>query len=172
MGKAKNDLTQILKRLDKSVKDATQPIVLKDVGKFTLDLVVKRTRLGYGVDKNFGKREKLGPLKDTYIEKRKKSTYDNPLDSTTRPSKSNLTKTGEMLRSMDYTVKEGKIIIEPSDPDNLLLAEYNAEAVTYANGYTKPARVFNRVSELEFQQILRMYRKAFTNLLKKLQLVK
>lgn len=168
MSKAVNDLNKILKRIDKSIVEVTKPVVLKDVAKFTVDLVVKRTRLGYGVEKNFGQRKKLGPLKDTYVDKRKK----DGVDGTTTPKKSNLTNTGEMLRSLDYTVRDATIIISPTGSRNVNLAEYNAEQVTYANGYTKPARVFNRISELEFQQVLRFYRKAFTNLLKKLQLVK
>ena len=91
------------------------------------------------------------------------------LDSSTTKKKSNLTRTGEMLNSIRAKYKSaGTIIVTPTGSRNIKVAGYNAEEVFYkTTGYTKPARVFNRVSRLEFQQILRFYRKTFGDLIKK-----
>lgn len=161
MSKAINDLKSILGKLSKTVQETVDRVTMQKVGDFTALLVVKRTRLGYGVNDNFGDKKKLAALSINYVKSRKK----NGVDSTTSPKKSNLTKTGQMLKSVQAKYKaKGVIVIAPtgtrSDGEsNVDIAKYNAER--------KPSRVFNRVSRLEFQQILRFYRKTFGDLIKK-----
>ena len=169
MSKAINKLNSIIKKLEKSVQDGIKANVMREVGEFAKDIVVKRTRLGYGVTENLGKREKLAALKGTYVQKRK---MFSDLDATTTPKKSNLTRTGNMLRSMAVKSSTGTIQIRPVGKRNIAAAEGNSVPVTYKNGYTKPARIFNRISQPEFNQIVRFYRKSFGDLLKKLQLIK
>lgn len=158
MSKATNKLDKFFAKLSNAVKQDINKIAYPKVGKFTVDLIVKRTRLGFGVDANYKPKEKLKPLSERYIEHR--SMFEG-LDATTRPRKSNLTLTGQMLRSMDYSVKDDNLIIFPSGTrddgiTNEKIAEYNA----------KKGRIFNRVSQLEFNQIIRYYRKTFGDLLK------
>jgi len=63
---------------------------------YIIDQIQRRTRLGKGVSKS-GELVKLAPLSnEKYKKKRKEST----LDSTTRPNKSNLTFTGQLLKSI------------------------------------------------------------------------
>ena len=132
------------------------------VGQFSVDIIVRRTRLGYGVDKELGPRSRLAGLSEKYIQKRKGIR----LDATTRPARSNLTNTGQMLRSMGFKVLEpGKLLIEPEGSrddgyTNIQIAEFNADR----------GRVFNNVSNNEFLQILRFYKRNFTDLLKKVRL--
>jgi hypothetical protein len=161
MSKAVNDLTKILGKLSKTVQEAIDRVTMKKVGDFAALLVVKRTRLGYGVKANFGEKKPLAILSDNYIKFRKREG----VDSTSRPTKSNLTKTGKMLKSVKAKYKsKGVVIITPTGTrtdgeTNENIAQYNAD--------NSPSRVFNRVSKLEFQQILRYYRKTFGDLVKK-----
>lgn len=161
MSKAINSLNKIINKISKTVGQAVVYSNMKKVGDFAALLVVKRTRLGYGVEENFGEKKKLAALSINYVKSRKK----NGVDSTTTAKKSNLTRTGQMLKSVKAKYKgQGTIIITPtgnrSDGEsNVDIAKYNAER--------EPSRVFNRVSRLEFQQILRFYRKTFGDLVKK-----
>lgn len=161
MSKAINDLKSILNKLSKTVQESIDRVTMQKVGDFTALLIVKRTRLGYGVNDNFGEKKKLAGLSLNYIKARKR----NGVDSTSSAKKSNLTKTGQMLKSVKAKYKsKGIVIIKPTGTrddgnTNEDIARYNAER--------SPSRVFNRVSALEFQQILRYYRKTFGDLVKK-----
>lgn len=161
MSKAINDLNKILKRLSKTVQETIDRVTMQKVGDFAALLVLKRTRLGYGVSSNYSEKKKLAALSLNYVKSRKKSG----VDGSTSAKKSNLTNTGAMLKSVKAKYKsKGSIIITPtgtrSDGEtNLDIAKYNAER--------SPSRIFNRVSKLEFQQILRFYRKTFGDLIKK-----
>lgn len=172
MSKATNDMTEIIKKLQKTVNQAVSKAAMQAVGKFAVDTIVKRTRLGYGVDEQFGPRSRLLALSDRYVERRR----GLDLDPTTRPNRSNLTNTGQMLRSMGFKVlAPGKLIIEPTGVrddglKNIDVAEWNAEPYKYKTGYVKPARIFNRISDNEYFQILRFYRRNFTDLLKRVRL--
>ena len=159
MSKAINDLSKFIKKIEKAVGEALKPVALKRVGVFTTELVVKRTRLGYGVSENYRPKVKLKALSKKYIEARKSRLK---LDTTTRPTKSNLTLTGQMLRSMSFEISNGLIVIKPTGTrsdsryTNEQIAEFNADK----------GRVFNRISKAEFNQVKRFYRKTFGDLLR------
>jgi hypothetical protein len=164
MSKATNKVSTFVKLLSKAVKEDVKRETLPKVGKFAVDIVVRRTRLGYGVVKNFAEKSKLKPLSPRYVMFRKK--YDR-LDPTTAPKKSNLTLTGQMLRSMDYEIKGDTLIIKPTGKRddgkrNEDIAKYNMQK----------GRIFNRISRLEFNQVVRFYRKSFGDLLKLRGLIK
>lgn len=161
---AKQDLTKFFNKIEKIIKDAVKPAALKPIGQFAVDIIVKRTRLGYGVKQNYGQKEKLKPLSKSYVEQRKKSK----LSAFTNPGRSNLTRTGQMLESMRVlTVQYGKVVIglsgarNDSRYTNAQIAEFNEDR----------GRVFNKVSKLEFSQILREYRRQFGDLLSKRGLI-
>lgn len=162
MSKAINDLTKILDKLSKTVQESIGRVAMQAVGDFTALLIVKRTRLGYGVSDNFGTKEKLAPLSSLYILARKK--YLN-IDGTSSAKKSNLTQTGQMLRSVKAQYKgKGIIFVEPTGTRDDGLT--NLEVAGFASD-DPGKRPFNRVSKLEFEQILRYYRKTFGDLVKK-----
>jgi hypothetical protein len=162
MSKATNQLSKFTLGLSNAVKEAIDRVQMDRLGKFTVDLIVKRTRLGYGVDANNATKSPLARLSDKYVKRRK--TFAD-LSATTRPKKSNLTLTGQMLASVQHKYKsKGVVIIEPTGTrrdgqKNLDIAKYNAER--------SPSRIFNRISGLEFAQIMRYYRKTFGDLVKK-----
>jgi hypothetical protein len=122
--------------------------------------------LGYGVRENAGSKYKLPPLSPNYVKARKRF---KGLASTTTPKKSNLTRTGQLLLSMDVVESQnGRITITPTGIrrdealSNLKLAGYLADK----------GRTFNRLSKLELNQIDRYYRRTIGDLLKKRRLLR
>jgi len=145
-------------------------MALKPTGEFAASIIVKRTRLGYGVDKEYGQKQKLAPLAPSYIKQRKMFAGLNPL---TTPKRSNLTRTGQMLDSVQAIVRRGVIYIEPTGTrddgkKNLDVAIWNHKGNARRN---RPPRVFMNLSQLEFNQTVRFYRKTFTDLLRKLKVI-
>lgn len=159
-------LDKILARVKTVIeKDARQPAVMKGIGEFAVNLIVKRTRLGYGVDRPMGSKAKLRSLSPNYIKARKASAR---LSGTTSARKSNLTFSGEMLESVKVIkISRGVISIAPTGvhkggEKNAAIALYNA----------RRGRTFLNISELEFRQLLRFYRKTFGDLVKKRRLLR
>lgn len=171
MSKAKTDLKAIFRRIEGFLGESIKPQSVKAVGEFAAKLIVKRTRLGYGVRNEFAEKFQLKTIKWSKRYQAYRKTFQ--LDPTTRPTKHNLTLTGQMLRSvgiLNYrqTLKSTKVFIGPSgqrtdnDRTNAQIAQYNADR----------GRIFMNVSELEYRQILRFYRKSFGDLFKKRRLLK
>lgn len=168
MANSVKQFANIIKKLEKSVKEAIDKNALVDVGRFARDIVVKRTRLGYGVTRDFGKKERLARLSPNYIKRRKMFAG---LSENTRPTRSNLTFTGQMLDSIESNVKRGIIEIKPTGrrldgKRNEDIARYNEQG-----GKGRPKRIFMRISQLEFKQIVRFYRKTFGDLLRKSKVI-
>jgi hypothetical protein len=158
-----------LKKLFKKIEDTLDETIKREqmisLGNFTANLIRKRTRLGYGVDRQFGVKQKLKPLSPRYVSARKKF---KDLSNATTPKKSNLTLTGQMLDSVKIIKAEnGSIKIGPTGNrtdnsfSNLQIALFNQNK----------GRTFNRVSQLEGQQVLREFRRSFGDLLKKRKLI-
>lgn len=130
------------KKLDKVLKDAIKeiqrPSNMQKIGMSLRDDVVKRTRLGYGVEKNGANKYRFKPLSDSYVAQRRgklgfwtnangKAVPIDPsksksaksylaknrirLDSNTSPKKSNLTQTGAMLDFVGVLAGVGRFII-------------------------------------------------------------
>lgn len=166
MSKATLAIKSIINRISKTLDDIIAPPEMKDLGDYALTLIVKRTLLGYGVDENYGTKQKLKPLTPGYVKSRLKF---QKLSSKTTAKKSNLTRTGQLLDSMDVKVnKRGQLFIQPtgrrfdSTESNVKIAEYQSIQ----------GRTFNKVSELEFKQLLRYYRKTFGDLLNRKRLLR
>lgn len=152
---ARNDLERFISRLEKTVKDAASAPQCKALGEEAIRLIVKRTRLGYGVTTQ-GIKQPLKKLSPGYIKFRKKQN----LSEFTTPSRSNLTFTGQLLDSMRVMfVSQGRVVVGPkglrnSKLTNEKLAEYVAKA----------GRPFNNLSEQEESQLVRYYRRLFGDL--------
>jgi len=162
---AELDLKKFLSRFKSVFKQTQSQRVLKALGKQSIFLIKKRTRLGYGVRRDYGKKKKLIGLSENYVQYRK----DNKqlLNKFTRPSRSNLTFTGQMLDSMKIRkIKRGRLTIGPygrrrgENLTNQKLAQYVEQ-----NG-----RPFNHLSQLEIKQLQRFYRKTFGDLVNKYKL--
>jgi hypothetical protein len=165
---SQRQFANIIKKLEKSVEQSISKAALKEVGVFARNLIVKRTRLGYGVKKDFEAKSRLAKLSPNYIKKRKMFAG---LSSNTSPSRSNLTLTGQMLDSIISETKDRTIIIKPTGRRDD--GKSNADIARYAEegGRNRPKRIFLRISQLEFKQIVRFYRKTFGDLLRKKKVI-
>lgn len=154
-------LKKLFDGLKKSIGQAANPQEMRFLGEQAVQIIVKRTRLGYGVDNGTRFSLKSIPWSDRY--KRFRKIYKQ-LDSTTAPGKSNLTLTGQMLRSVKVLRAEGStVIIGPQGrrddgQNNEDIARYNAQR----------KRKFMELSVNEYGQLVRIYRRRFTGLLKRL----
>lgn len=163
--KLQNDLTKKLEEMAKQITLPKNTRQLEVIGQLAVDLIVKRTRLGFGVKKNGGKRFRLASLTEGYVKQRKKGG----LSSFTRPKKSNLTRTGQMLESVKILkLSRGVITVGPQGKrndgkSNDDIAIWNAK---------RKGRSFIYISDNEYNQLRRAYRKMFGDLLKKKRLLR
>lgn len=160
---------KIIKSLDNVLKNAVRPEEILRLAQVATVIIVRRTRLGGGVNIR-GKgviagvvREPLEALSMNYVKQRKMFAG---LSSSTRPKKSNLTRTGQMLASVDAKKVGNQVIIKPWGQhkggfSNEQLAKWNEDGTK-----NRPRRVFLNISELEFIQIKRFYRKTFGDLVR------
>lgn len=122
-----------------------------EVGKFTADMIRKRAQLGYGVSKSEGPRSKLKALSESYKTQRKKMK----LNENTSPSKSNLTRTGQLLSSLDVTEASAtKVVVGPRGRRDD--GKTNEDVGEYVS---KQGRPFNNVSDIEKKRIVEKVRK-------------
>lgn len=158
-------LRNIIKRIEKATERAVSSQELTSVGNFVIDLIVKRTRLGYGVSRQFGAKTSLKPLSMGY---RAFRTRNPALSPTTSAGKSNLTFSGQMLDSVKIIrAQNGKVSFGPTGGrQDSSLTNLQVAAIQERQG-----RIFNRVSQLEYSQALRYYRRQFGDLLKKQRLI-
>ena len=155
----------IVAKLNKVLADSVKPQAIKATAQFARDIVVKRTRLGYGVTTKGGSKELFKKLSPNYVKQRKMFAG---LHALTRPNKSNLTRTGQMLDSITATTEKGAIIIKPTGTrrdgqKNYDIAKYNEDGDPKRN---RPRRIFKNISQPEFNQVKRFYRKMFGDLVK------
>lgn len=166
MSSVKLQVQKFTSKIEKTLKQAVSKRQTSALAEEAIKIIVRRTRLGYGVKRNYSERYKLPGLSTAYIKRRR--NYSG-LAGTTTPKKSNLTFTGQMLESVSIIRADdkGMIVIGPKGRrrdrlTNVEVAEFNEQR----------GRIFNRLSRLEFQQLLRIYRKNFGDLLQKMQLIK
>lgn len=158
---ARIKIKQITARINQSLKDAAKAENMIPTAQFAIDTIVKRARLGYGVAEDEGEKFKFPSLSPSYQKFRSKF---HGLSDTTSPSKSNITLTGQLLDSVQIiTKRDGEIVMGPAGVrrdgklSNKTLAGYPADK----------GRPFMFISKLEYQQVLRFYRKTFGDLLDK-----
>ena len=88
------------KKLKERVNRTIDDSLLNKVGLEARKQILKRTRLGKGVKYQGGPAFKLPSLKDSTIDQRER--YDFNLSPFTRPPRSNLTATGQLLDSIRH----------------------------------------------------------------------
>jgi hypothetical protein len=97
------------KAAERALDKLSKPSNLRKHGQSLGSQIQKRTRLGKGVASENGTLSRLKKLKPDYIKQRKKGK----LSSKTTPARSNLTRTGQLLKSIKGGAKTfGKIIVE------------------------------------------------------------
>lgn len=162
----KTQLDAIFKRINDSIGEAAKASTLEPLASFAIETIALRTRLGYGVNKQFGEKENLKGLTSKYVLQRKRSRF---LSDLTAPKKSNLTFTGQLINSLAIiSSKDGKVVIGPTGRRK----EGNVTNAEVASYQADQGRVFNKLSEAEYLQLLRFYRRTFGDLLRKKKLIK
>ncbi len=152
--KFKQEMSAFIGKLQKAVDDASDKNVMEAIGAEAIKLIVKRTRLGYGVAENLGVKERLKAMKphsESYQKWRKKNA--GKLSGMTRPAMQNLTMSGSMLDNMIMRVSNKSVFITTADAQK---AAYQEQA----------GRIFNRLSELEVKQLRIFFIRTFKSLLK------
>lgn len=163
--KFETSLKNIFGKIAKELTNPSNAREIEPIGLEAVKLIVKRTRLGYGVAKNGGRRFRLAPLSPAYVNQRRKSR----LSKFARPKKSNLSRTGEMLSSVDVIrISRGDIFVGPTGIRSTGLK--NSELAKFQED--RKNRKFNYISDKEFNQLRRIYRKSFGDLLRKRRLLR
>ena len=146
-------LKDLRRILDKQLKDVAKELqngrFIRELGIRTKVDIQRRIRLGYGVSRDGAGKVKLKSLSESYkLQRRNKLTFWTRPDGTvvpvldtksnraylsankiklassTSPAKSNLTRTGDMIKSMRVRSSKGKFTIYFSTADNVKKAEY------------------------------------------------
>lgn len=120
------DIKTVVNNLQRRFSRALTTKDMRDLGKLAAKAIVDRTKAGRGVRNTGGNERKLKKLSTQYIEFRKKQT----LDPSTSPATSNLTFSGDMLRSIKtISVKtgtrgNGELIVGPVGRKNIRKATF------------------------------------------------
>ena len=107
---AKQDLDSILGKLKKSIIKNFSSREMQKIANFTIQEIKDRSRKGYGVSTLGGSEEAFDSLSPDYIAQRKRMK----LSPFTTAKKSNITRSGRMLASLRYKVRDGYARIEPT----------------------------------------------------------
>jgi len=168
MTNAQNDLKDFAGKIESVIRDAAAQNALRPVAEKAIDIIRKRTRLGYGVPNSVNgtaDRFKLQALSPGYIKLRQKSH----LSDQTSAKRSNLTFTGQLLDSLAVIrIIAGSVIVGPT-------GTRKGESLTNAQlaGYlAEKGRPFLSLSKPEAEQLRRFYRNTFGDLLKNKRLKK
>ena len=203
------DLKNFRRKLENTFRETVQEITgrqnMSQLGDFIVKDMLRRIRLGYGVRKNGGTRERLKPLSTSYVEQRRNKLgfwtnsngnavpiytlggkesrefrasenariqsrrnraylkQNNPkLDRTTSPKKSNLTRTGRMLRSVGHLYTQRRLIIGFKTTKSGQKAAYVSQERPFFFMTDQEERRATRFLQRRFRQLLaRNVRKNF-----------
>jgi hypothetical protein len=137
----------------KYIENALNQTFMKSLSKSMAEQIVKRTRLGSGVD-NSNKKTKLKKLAESTIDQR--SRYAENLSEFTTPKRSNLTATGQLLDSVKGSANKTKIQITISGKRN---KELSGSKSTLTNAqvanYVSDDRPFFGLTDTERKQFAR-----------------
>lgn len=152
-------LDKFKKELISAAKEIQSISVLREIGNETAERIKVRTQSGKGVSENNKEATPLKKLKRSYIEQRKKKKSE--LSPKATPSRSNLTRTGQMLESMKVTsVKIGSVTIGPSG--SRTDSDLNNKEVA---GYVSLERPFLNLSRAELNGLTRLIHEKLNSIL-------
>jgi hypothetical protein len=151
--KVRSNFKAVIKKLEATFKVDLLEKEIKALAAEAIRMIQVRTRLGYGVDTPGGKRFRLKPLSEKYVERR--AAQKNKLSEHTSPNRSNLTFSGELLDSLDSRFPgPGKILIEPTGT-----RKDGTTNQAVAASVTEGGRPFLALSDLELKKLNRFFEK-------------
>jgi len=162
VSKFERDLKKELNKIKKTFESTIDANDMRKLGKFSVEMIHKRTKLGYGVanfyegDKNSinQKKKRLKPLSPAYVKFRQRMKKAGKLDSSTTVKKSNLTLTGQMLKNLGISsVKAGSVVLKTKGrrTDSRYTNEQIAEFVS------DQGRPWLDLTDLEQKKLARYY---------------
>lgn len=128
------------------VSDSINSALMDKVGREIKETVQARTRKGYGVKEPKGKQERLKGLTESYKKQRKRLKAQGKLSGETTPNTSNLTKSGDMVNSIDYVVNKTTVTVSATGKKNKAKARYQADAGRVAFNLSRSE--FNKITKL------------------------
>lgn len=162
--RAQNSLSKFFKKLKDVVQDTQTPTEMRALGNEAIDIIVKRSRLGYGAQEGSspGQRFRFARLSEDYINFRKKSGV---LSEFTSAGKSNITFTGQLLDSMKIVrISKGVVTISPTGSRKDKYSRPGKTNLSVAEHLAEQGRTFNRLTIPEYKQLIRFYRTRFGDL--------
>ena len=147
---AQRDITAFVRSLERGIKASIRSAVLKDIGKQARNVIVDRTRRGFSVKMTGDNKRIMKPLRQSTILRRQRKR----LAATTSPSTSNLTESGQMLRSIGSSVKSGVITISPRRTRRD--GKTNQQVANFVSG----ERPFLNLSRSEFEAVAESFDEA------------
>lgn len=164
----KNDISRFVRRLDRLFLRSSSNKELKLLGEKAVAIIVNRVRQGYGAKGNDTNRFKLPKHSTVYRQLRK--DYKNLLDGTTNVGKSNLTFSGQLMRSMGVRkIRRGSVVIGPSRKvrKKIFVGEKRLTNEKLAEYLANKGRPFNYLTKPELRQLRIFYRRLFGDLVRK-----
>jgi len=159
----KTQMLRFTKRLQGIVENASSKEVMKEVGEQAVRLIGQQAKLG----NDYLTGGKFKPLSGSYVEKRQRNSSD--LHARTRPRKSNVTATGQMIDSVKVSkIMERSVEVEcsgsrsPSAFDSGKLT--NAEVAYYVE---KAGRHFLGLSDKSIEKIRKFYDRIVKTILRR-----
>ncbi len=151
-----------LKDLGKILRSAlTSKRLLEAVGKSATRSIKKRTRVGKGVKENLDGPHKLPQLKSKTVSVRKSLKRSGRLSGkAASPTKSNVTRSGDMVDSIEFAVGKSKIEIKLGSSEQ----ETKAERLLDINSDYQ----FMRISKQEFKRAVQSATKLLEQILKRI----
>jgi len=156
-------MSEILKKTLKGqfIKELQKKINMDIVADLAIDLIYKRVKAGYGVTDQKAKapqKDKLTPLSEGYKKYRKKN---KPTGEGASPNKSNLTYSGQLLKSLKADTSNAKVKINAkgqhkSGISNAKLAEYVQEL-----------RPFLALTDKEQKQVMNKLKEIFRSIVER-----
>lgn len=157
-------LNQVLDNINSIIEEVVDTKQMNALGEYAIQLIAKRTRLGYGVNSAGEKRQRLPALKPITVAIRTAAKKQGRLDERTSPKKSNLTFTGQLIDSLGIAVSApGQIIIQPQgyrSDDGEIKANLQLARVLAKRGFR-----FLNISDAEFRQLGNFLRDGLTSAL-------
>lgn len=102
--------------------------ILREIGNEAREMVKSRTRKGFGVERELGPQTRLAGISESYKKQRKRLQKQGKLSPETTPGKSNMTKTGELLDTLNLRVNKKSVTVSAKGKKNQDKAKYNAKA--------------------------------------------
>lgn len=164
---ARKDVLKIARNLRRGIGFATSKRKMRMFGEAAIDIIVERTRRGRGVRRTNAGQRKLKGLSPNYIAYRR----TQKLAPTTRPSKSNLTFTGQLLKSMTVKkVTNRKVTWGPNKRKRGGRGKFTKRTLTneQVGEYVSNARPFNFLSKREISKIATLIDRVLSRELSKL----